>query len=267
MMVLKRNNVTVSGSGRDVLMFGHGYGGDQTMWHSVAPAFEWDYRVVMFDYVGAGGSDASAFDAERYKSLRGYAQDVLDICNELDLNKVTFIGHSVSAMIGALAAIMQPNRFANLVMIDPSPCYLNEHDYKGGFSRAEIDGLLNVLENDFKAWSTQMAPVIAGNPDKPYVAAEFAACLERNHPAIAKHFARVTFLSDYRGELPKLLTRTLILQSEEDIMVGVNIGHYVQQAIANSQFVLLDATGHLPHLSAPGLVVQSIKDFLDMHAR
>jgi sigma-B regulation protein RsbQ len=262
MTILRRNNVTVSGSGRDVLMFGHGYGGDQTMWHGVAPSFEWDYKVVLFDYVGAGGSDATAFDADRYCTLRGYALDVLDICRELDLKRVTFVGHSVSAMIGALAAIMEPQHFSNLVMIDPSPCYLNEPDYKGGFSRSEIDGLLNVLENDFKAWSTQMAPVIAGNPDKPYVAEEFAACLDRTDPAIAKHFARITFLSDYRGDLPKLMTRTLILQSEEDVMVGVNIGHYMQQAVANSKFVLLDATGHLPHLSAPELVVQSIKDFL-----
>jgi sigma-B regulation protein RsbQ len=243
-------------------MFGHGYGGDQTMWHAVAPAFEWDYRTVLFDYVGAGGSDASAFDSERYKSLRGYAQDVLDICEDLDLKRVNFVGHSVSGMIGALAAIMEPTRFASLVMIDPSPCYLNDHDYHGGFSRTEIDGILNVLESDFKAWSTKMAPIIAGNPDKPHVAAEFAASLDRNDPAIAKHFARVTFLSDYRGELPKLMTRTLILQSKEDVMVGVDVGPYMQRAVANSKFVLLNATGHLPHLSAPEIVVQSIKDFL-----
>jgi len=260
--ILERNNVTFSGAGRDVLMFGHGYGGDQTIWHAVAPSFEWDYRIVLFDYVGAGRSDRSAFDPERYKSLRGYALDIIDICHEFGLEKINFVGHSVSGMIGALAAIMEPGLFANLIMIDPSPCYLNQNDYQGGFSRDEVDQLLNLMESDFKGWSTHMAPIIAANPDKPHVAAEFAACLERNDPRIAQHFARVTFLSDYRDDLPRLGTRTLILQTQEDIMVGVHIGEYIQRTVANSNFVLLDAKGHLPHLSAPELVIQEIEKFL-----
>jgi len=262
MRISTRNNIKVLGSGSDVLMFGHGYGCDQSMWHAVVPNFVRNYKVVLFDHVGAGGSDTSAFDTDRYNTLRGYALDVLDICRELDLKRITFVGHSVSAMIGALAAIIEPERFANLVMIAPSPCYLNDEEYKGGFSRAEIDALLNVMENDFRGWSTRMAPVIARNPDKPEVAAEFAASLQRSDPKIAQHFARVTFLSDYREELPKLMTRTLVLQTEEDVMAGVNVGRYVQKAIADSSFVLLDATGHLPHLSAPGVVVRAIKDFL-----
>ena len=262
MMVSKRNNVTVFGRGDALLMFGHGYGCDQSMWHAVTPAFEDNYRIVLFDYVGAGGSDASAFDAARYATLRGYAQDVLEICAELGLAKVTFVGHSVSAMIGALAAIKEPERFANLVMIAPSACYLNDNEYAGGFEPRDVDGLLTMMDHNFEGWSTKMAPVIAGNPDKPEVAAEFAASLGRSEPTIAKHFARVTFLTDNRGELPKLSTRTLILQSEDDVMACVDAGKYVHRAVADSSFVLLDATGHLPHLSAPDLVVRAMEEFL-----
>ncbi len=245
-------------------MFGHGYGCDQSMWHAVTPAFERDYKIVLFDYVGAGRSDATAFDPVRYGSLRGYAHDVLEICAELGLQRVTFVGHSVSAMIGALAAIMEPELFANLVMIAPSACYLNEEGYEGGFEREDIDALLNMMDDNFEGWSTMMAPVVAGNPDQPEVAAAFAASLGRTDPAIAQHFARVTFLSDYRGELPKLKTRTLILQTEADAMARVNAGEYIQRAVADSRFVMLNATGHLPHLSAPAVVVKSIERFLSV---
>jgi sigma-B regulation protein RsbQ len=262
MTITQRNNVTVFGNGTRVLMFGHGYGCDQTMWRAVTPAFERDYRIVLFDYVGAGQSDASAFDPARYATLRGYALDVLEICADLDLKDVTFIGHSVSSMIGALAAIMEPERFSNLVMIGPASCYLNDEEYIDGFERGEIDGILSMIESNYQGWSSKMAPIIAGNPDKPEVAAAFAASLERTDPAIAEHFARVTFLSDNRGDLPKLTTRTLILQSEQDIMVSINAGRYVQRCIANSKFVLLNATGHLPHVSAPAVVAQAIQNFL-----
>lgn len=262
MTISKRNNVKVLGTGTSVLMFGHGYGCDQSMWRAVTPAFERDYRIVLFDYVGAGNSETSAFDPGRYATLRGYAQDVLDICEELDLSRITFVGHSVSAMIGALAALMQPDRFANLVMIGPAACYLNDEEYVAGFDRAEIDSILDMIESNYQGWSSQMAPVIAGNPDKPEVAAQFAATLEQTDPFIAEHFARVTFLSDNRGELPRLTTRTLILQSEQDIMASVDAGRYVQRCITNSDFVQLNATGHLPHLSAPALVTRAIEDFL-----
>jgi sigma-B regulation protein RsbQ len=262
MRVCRRNHVTQLGYGTNVLMFGHGYGCDQSMWHAVTPAFERDHRIVLFDYVGAGLSDASAFDPVRYGTLRGYARDVLEICAELDLHNVNFVGHSVSGMIGALAAIMEPERFANLVMIAPSACYLNDGEYMGGFEQEDIDALLNMIDNDFDAWSTKMAPVIAGNEDRPEVAAEFRASLQRTDPSMAEHMARVTFLSDTRGDLPKLKTRTLILQSERDIMVGANVGRYIERCVADSRFVMLNATGHLPHLSAPGVVVQAIQNFL-----
>jgi sigma-B regulation protein RsbQ len=262
MTVSQRNNVTVLGSGPEVLMFGHGYGCNQNMWHAVTPAFEDRYTLVLFDYVGAGGSDRSAFDPERYATLRGYALDVLDICEELDLKNITFVGHSVSAMIGALAAIKAPSRFSNLVMIAPSVCYMNDQTYTDGFEPSDIDGLLHMISSDFQDWSSRMAPVIAANPDKPEVAQEFATSLHHTDPAIAGHFARVTFLSDTRGDLPKLITRTLILQTQQDIMASIAAGKHVQRAIANSSFVLLNATGHLPHLSAPGVVVQAIENFL-----
>ncbi len=262
MNILQRNNVRVLGNGSHVLMFGHGYGCDQTMWNAIVPAFLDDYMIILFDYVGAGGSDASAYDVERYSTLRGYAQDVLDICHTLSIWPVTFVGHSVSAMIGALAAIMEPERFANLVMIGGSPCYLNEADYKGGFDEEDLNMLLNMLESNYEGWSTKMAPVIAGNPDKPEVAAKFARTLGLADRAIAKNFARVTFLSDNRGELPRLTTRTLILMSEEDIIAGDEVGRYMHRNVRDSRFEMLNAKGHLPHVSAPGVVIEAIQDFL-----
>jgi sigma-B regulation protein RsbQ len=264
MTISKRNNVKVFGSGERVLMFGHGYGCDQTMWEAVTPAFERDYKIVLFDYVGAGQSDFRAFDKDRYSSLHGYALDVLEICVELNLERVTFVGHSVSAMIGAMAAILEPEWFENLVMIGPSSCYLNDEDYVGGFDRAEIDALLHMIETDYGAWSTKMAPVVAGNPDKPEVAAAFAASLGRNDVAIAQSFARVTFLSDHRGDLPKLTTRTLILQAKDDVMAVETAGRHVSRCIADSRFVMLNATGHLPHVSSPGAVIEAMKSFLEV---
>jgi sigma-B regulation protein RsbQ len=261
-MVSKRNYVTVLGHGERVLMFGHGFGCDQSMWRAVTPAFEHDYKIVLFDYVGAGGSDAAAFSPVRYGSLRGYAHDVLEICAELGLQRVTFVGHSVSGMIGALAAIMEPEMFANLVMIAPSACYVNEEGYEGGFEREDIDALLNMMNDNFEGWSTMMAPVVAANPEQPEVAAEFAASLARADVSIAQHFARVTFLSDYRCELLKLKTRTLVLQTEDDVMARVNAGEYIQRVVSNCRFEMLNARGHLPHLSAPTMVVKSIKRFL-----
>jgi sigma-B regulation protein RsbQ len=262
MDVLRRNNVKILGTGGPVLMFGHGYGCDQTMWDAVIPSFLDGHTVILFDYVGAGDSVASQYDPERYSSLRGYAQDVLDICHTLQLWPMTFVGHSVSAMIGALAAIMEPERFANLVMIGGSPCYLNEADYKGGFEQEDLDMLLNALENNYEGWSTKMAPVIAGNPDKPEVAKKFAATLGLANRSIAKSFARVTFLTDNRGILPRLTTRTLILMSEEDIIIGPDVGWYLTRNVQDSRFQMLNATGHLPHVSAPGVVVKALKDFL-----
>ncbi len=262
MSVFKRNSVHLLGSGDRTLLFAHGYGCDQSMWRYVTPSFAEDYRLVLFDYVGSGDSDASAFDRTRYSRLNGYATDVLEIIEELGLERVNFVGHSVSSIIGALASIQNPNKFESLVMIGPSPSYINDGDYKGGFERADIEGLLDSLESNHVAWSASMAPLIMGNKEKPELSSELEASFCRMDPFLAHHFARVTFLSDNRADLPHVSTRTLILQCQKDVIAGLEVGEYVHRCLPNSQFVLMDATGHCPHLSAPEKVIAALKDFL-----
>ena len=263
MTATHRNNVKVTGSGPRTLMFAHGYGCDQSMWRHVLPAFASDFRVVAFDYVGSGSSDASAFDKRKYSTLRGYAQDVLDIVEELDLNDVHFVGHSVSSMIGGLASIQQPSRFASLTMIGPSPCYFNSGDYSGGMERSDVESLLDTLESNHIAWSATMAPVIMGNPEQPELAGELEASFCRMDPFLANHFARVTFLSDNRADLPRMTAKTLILQCQKDVIAGTSVGKYVHACLPNSQFVLMNATGHCPHLSAPQEVIRALRAFLN----
>jgi sigma-B regulation protein RsbQ len=262
MSALRRNNVKVSGSGDRPIMFSHGYGCDQNMWRFVAPAFENDFRVVLFDHVGAGGSDTSAFDRTKYRTLHGYADDVLEIIDVLSLQDVTFVGHSVSSMIGALAAIKRPERFANLVMVGPSPHYLNDHDYRGGFERADIDGLLEMLDSNYLGWAATMAPVIMGNGERPELARELENSFCRTDPQIAKFFARVTFLSDNRADLAQLRTPTLVLQCSEDAIAPYSVGEYVARHVANSKLVVMKATGHCPNLSAPAETIDAIRSFL-----
>jgi sigma-B regulation protein RsbQ len=263
MEVLRRNNVTEHGlpSGPPML-FSHGFGCDQNMWRLVAPAFEEDHRVVLFDHVGAGSSDLTAYDRRRYDSLEGYAEDVLEICEALDLTGVTFVGHSVSAMIGVLAALRAPDRFAKLVLVSPSPSYIDDGDYVGGFGRADIEELLDSLDSNFLGWSSAMAPVIMGNPDRPELGEELTNSFCRTDPDIARHFAHVTFLSDNRGDLPRVRIPTLILQCADDAIAPQSVGAYVHEQIAGSELVLLDAVGHCPNLSAPEETVAAIKAFL-----
>jgi sigma-B regulation protein RsbQ len=263
MEVLRRNNVTEHGlpSGPPML-FSHGFGCDQNMWRLVAPAFEEDHRVVLFDHVGAGSSDLTAYDRRRYDSLEGYAEDVLEICEALDLTGVTFVGHSVSAMIGVLAALRAPDRFARLVLVSPSPSYIDDGDYVGGFGRADIEELLESLDSNFLGWSSAMAPVIMGNPDRPELGEELTNSFCRTDPDIARHFAHVTFLSDNRGDLPRVRIPTLILQCADDAIAPQSVGAYVHEQIAGSELVLLDAVGHCPNLSAPEETVAAIKAFL-----
>jgi sigma-B regulation protein RsbQ len=262
MKAIQRNNVHVIGEGPRTLMFAHGYGCDQNMWRSVTPEFQQDFRIVLFDYVGAGNSDPKAFHRTHYSTLHGYASDVLEIIRELDLSNVTFVGHSVSSMIGALAAIENPGVFDNIVMIGPSPCYINDGEYVGGFERADILDLLETLDNNHSGWSAMMAPVIMGNPERPELAGELEASFCRTNPVFAQHFARVTFLSDNRKDLPKLVTRTLILQSEQDSIAPASVGEYVHRCLPNSQLVVMNATGHCPHLSAPAEVARAMRQFL-----
>ncbi|RKH59523.1 alpha/beta hydrolase [Corallococcus sp. AB049A] len=262
MNVLVRNNVKVKGQGAQPMVFSHGFGCDQNMWRFVAPAFEQDYRTVLFDHVGAGGSEVAAYDRNRYGTLEGYADDVLELCHALRLEQVVFVGHSVSAMVGVLAAIKEPERFARLVLIGPSPCYINDGEYVGGFSREDILQLLESLDDNYLGWSSTMAPVIMGNPDRPELGAELTNSFCRMDPDIAKQFARVTFLSDHRAELPKVQTPSLVLQCSNDVIAGEAVGEYVCRQLPAGQMVLLKATGHCPNLSAPEETIAAMKPFL-----
>ena len=263
MDVIRRNNVKVTGrvDGRP-LVFAHGFGCDQNMWRYVAPRFENGFRVVLFDHVGAGGSDLAAYDAMRYSSLAAYAEDVLEICRSLDLQDVVFVGHSVSAMIGALAAIEEPERFAKLVFVGPSPRYIDEGSYVGGFREEDIVELLDSLESNYLGWSNAMAPVIMGNPDRPELGEELTESFCSTDPEIARHFARVTFLSDNRADLARVTTPTLVLQCANDAIAPVVVGEYVRDAVPNSCFMLLEATGHCPNLSAPEATANAIAAFV-----
>ena len=259
---LKQNNVKVIGRGEQPMLFAHGYGCDQNMWRFITPDFEEQYRIILFDHVGHGQSDASAFDPAKYASLNGYADDVLAICRELDLKDVIFVGHSVSAMIGALAAIREPDRFSRLVLIGPSPRYINDGEYVGGFKQEDIEGLLDFLDSNHLGWSSTMAPVIMGNPDRPALGEELTNSFCRTNPDIAKHFARVTFLSDNRADLPSLKTKALILQCSQDVIAPEAVGRYMHQNLPGSELVLMEATGHCPNLSAPEETIAAMKAFL-----
>jgi sigma-B regulation protein RsbQ len=262
MNVLQRNNVTVTGRGRTPMIFAHGFGCDQNMWRLVAPAFEDAYRVVLFDHVGSGRSDPAAFQRAKYSSLSGYATDLLEICAALELEGAVFVGHSVSAMIGVLAALREPKRFSSLVMVGPSPCYLNDGDYRGGFDRKDIDALLESLESNFLGWSSQMAPVIMGNAARPQLGEELTNSFCRTDPEKARVFARATFLSDNRADLPRLKTRSLILQCSQDAIAPESVGRYLKAALPDSELVMMKATGHCPNLSAPEETIAAMRGFL-----
>jgi len=259
----ERNNVVVSGDPQGTpMVFAHGYGCDKNMWRFVAPEFEPDHRVVLFDHVGAGGSDPRAYDPERYASLDGYADDVVAILEELDLRDAVFVGHSVSAMIGVLAAQRAPSRIGKLVLIGPSPRYIDDEDYRGGFTEEDIDELLGSLASNFLGWSSAMAPVIMANPDRPALGEELTNSFCRMDPAIAEQFARVTFRSDNRADLPSVSVPTLVVQCAEDAIAPREVGAYVHRTIPGSELVVLDATGHCPNLSAPRETVEAIRAFV-----
>lgn len=262
MLSVQKNNVRIIGAGTTTIVFAHGYGCDQHMWHRLTPAFTEQYRVVLFDHVGAGGSDLRQYDRNRYATLQAYADDFLAMCDELGLKDVVFVGHSVSAMIGILASIAAPGIIAKLVLIGPSPCYINDGDYVGGFAREDIDELLDMLGRNYLGWSSTFSPVIMGNPDRPELARELEASFCRTDPAIAKAFARVTFLSDHRADLGKVTCPTLVLQCSEDFIAPECVGQYVHAHIPGSRYVLLKASGHCPHLSAPEETAEVIREFL-----
>lgn len=263
MDAVTRNNVRETGrpDGQPIV-FAHGFGCDQHMWRFVAPAFEDEFRVICFDHVGSGGSDLASYDPQRYSTLQGYAEDVLEICAELDLADVVFVGHSVSAMVGVLADLAAPDLFDKLVLVAPSPRYIDDGSYVGGFAAEDIEELLDSLDSNYLGWSSAIAPVIMGNPERPELGAELTESFCRTDPEIARRFARVTFLSDNRAELPRVTTPTLILQCTNDAIAPVAVGEYVRDAIPQSTLVMLDATGHCPNLSAPDRTVAAVSQFV-----
>ncbi len=261
--ILVRNNVKVSGKGTQALMFAHGFGCDQNMWRFVAPEFEGNYKIVLFDYVGSGKSDIGAYDANRYGDLKGYAQDVIEICDALALEDVIFVGHSVSSMIGALASIERPELFKDLVMVVPSPCYINEPGYVGGFERADVEGLLDMMDKNYIGWASFLAPVIMKNDDRPKLGAELEESFCSTDPKIARRFAEATFYADNRNDLEKVKTPSLIIQVADDAVAPVSVGEFMHANLENSTYHLMDATGHCPHMSHPQETIGIIKDYLN----
>lgn len=248
------------------MVFAHGFGCDQSMWRHVAPAFADRYRVITFDHVGAGGAPVTPSEAQRHATLQGYADDLLAIVRELDLHDAVLVGHSVSSMICALAAIEEPERFASLVMVAPSPRYIDDDDYVGGFSLADVEELLESLESNYLGWSAAMAPVIAGNPEHPEVSQELTTSFCRMDPEVARRFARATFLSDNRADLPRIGVPTLVLQCSEDVIAPPSVGSYVAASVPDATLVQLAAIGHCPNLSAPAETTAAIEDFLRRRA-
>jgi sigma-B regulation protein RsbQ len=262
MSVKLRNNIQITGNGPTAIVFAHGFGCDQNMWRYLVPSFQDRFTLVLFDLVGSGKSDLSAYDFEKYSSLHGFAADLLEIINEITDKPVIFVGHSVSAVIGLLASVESPEKFTCQIMVGPSPCYINEGDYMGGFSRADVEELCNTIDNNYLGWSSNMAPAIMGTPEKPELGVELTNSFCRTDPEIAKHFARVTFLSDHRDALSKSITPTLILQCSDDFIAPRTVGDYMHKNMPNAELCIIDNVGHCPHLSSPEASTHAIETYL-----
>lgn len=260
--VAARNNVTVFGKGTQPMLLAHGFGCDQHMWRFITPAFEEDYKIVLFDFVGSGKSDIAAYNPERYATLQGYAKDVLEICEELQLRDVVFVGHSVSAMIGMLATIEQPKYFSKMIMVSPSPGYINDGDYVGGFERKDIEGLLEMMDKNYIGWANFLAPNIMGNRDRPHLGEELEQSFCSTDPVIARRFAEATFFSDNRTDLKYNKIDTLVLQCTEDMIAPLEVGDYLSRHLPHSRLRVMKATGHCPHMSHPDEVIALMKEFL-----
>ena len=260
--ILSRNNVQISGEGERILMFGHGFGCDQNTWRAIVPAFTERFKIVLFDYVGAGKSNLDAYNEHRYSSLEGYSQDIIDICSALNLKNVTFIGHSVSSMIGLLAVKMQPSTFEKIIFIGPSPCYMNKPGYAGGIEPDDLEALLDVMDSNYLGWSMTMAPLIMGKENPTELADSLQASFCATDPSIARKFARVTFLSDNRADLAGLSIPSLTIQCNDDFLTSTTIAEYIREHTPLNQIAILDSSGHCPHLSDPEGVIKAIKEFI-----
>lgn len=264
--ILTRNNVRILGRGEQPMLFAHGFGCDQNMWRFVAPAFAEQYRVILFDYVGSGKSDLAAYTPERYSTLDGYARDVLEICAALDLKDVIFVGHSVSSVIGMLASIREPERFSRLILIGPSPCYVNDPpDYRGGFERADLAGLLDMMDKNYLGWATFLAPVVMKNDERPELTTELAESFCSTDPVITRRFAEATFFSDNRADLANVPVPSLIMQCAEDAIAPTEVGHYLNRRLPNSTLRLMKATGHCPHMSHPQETIRIMREYLSQN--
>lgn len=261
--VLLRNNVNISGKGTRTMLFAPGFGCDQNMWRLVAPAFEENYRIILFDYVGSGKSDYNAYDPSKYSDLYGYANDLMEICAALDLKEITFVGHSVGSTIGMLASIQKPDLFEHLIMIGPSPRYLNDQpDYNGGFEREELEGLIDMMEMNYIGWSNYLSKVIMKNPDRPELSKELEESFCSTDPTVARQFAIATFFSDNREDLKKVLVPSLILQCSEDVIAPIEVGNYMHRHLPKNTLRFMEATGHCPHMSHPEETIRLIREYL-----
>ena len=261
--IIERNNVKVIGQGERTIVFAHGFGCDQRMWSFITPSFQEKFRIVLFDYVGSGNSDLNAYQSEKYNTLQGYVQDVLDIIEAMELKDIIFIGHSISSMIGMLASIERPDYFDKLIMIGPSPCYLNDtNGYHGGFEKSDITELLDMMEMNFAGWASYLAPIAMNNPESPKLSQELEQTFNSADHRIAREFAEVTFFSDYRKDLAKATVPTLIMQCSDDSIVPIEVGEYLHRHLKNSMFRLMEAKGHYPHISHPEETIRCINEFL-----
>ncbi|MCO4786027.1 alpha/beta fold hydrolase [Marinomonas atlantica] len=265
MDVLSRNNVQISGiPSKPVILYAHGFGCSQAMWDSTLPAFNDKARQIAFDFVGSGQSDVNAYRFERYKTLEGYAEDIIEICDTLNLESdVIFIGHSVSCSIGTLAANARPNLFKKMIFLGPSPCFLNmPPDYIGGFEKADLEGLLELMDQNYLGWASYLGPVVAGADADPKISGQLSDSFCSTDPVITRHFAKATFFSDNREDFAKLEVPSLILQHKEDALASIDVGKYLHQQIKHSTLKVLDVAGHAAHMSHPHLVINAIEEYL-----
>jgi sigma-B regulation protein RsbQ len=260
--IIKRNNVSIHGFGSQIMLFSHGYGCSKSMWRLLAPSFFETFKVVLYDLVGSGNSEISAYDFNKYSTLEGYADDLIELCDSQKWTSVIFVGHSVSSMIGALAAKKRPDLFTDLIMISPSPCYINKENYVGGLTESDVYDLLEAMDSNYLGWSSSITSVIMDNPDKPELTEELKNSFCRTDPSIAKHFGRVTFLSDNRDDLKQVSTRCLIIQSKIDHIAPIFVGNFIFEQIENASIALIDSVGHCPHLSHPEKTIEAMNSFL-----
>jgi sigma-B regulation protein RsbQ len=261
--IIERNNINVLGRGEQPLVFAHGLGLDQTSWSLIEPAFQDDYKIILFDHIGCGGSDLSYYDETKYSSLKGYADDLADLCEMLELKNSLFVGHSVSAMIGIIASLQQPSLFDKMIFITPSPHYINDPELDdGSFPKEQLDSIVAEMDHDYAKWVRTNMPLLLHNPDKPEIQKYLTQSFLKVDRKIAKQFAVATFFSDYRKELLKFKVPSLILQCHSDIMSPLQVGDYLHAHLDNNDLRVLDAEGHFPHITDPLKVIDAIKDFL-----